>query len=142
MSTMQFLAQVRQYRQGNGFEEAGCRRVRLSYDATDPYAVTLEVSHCDTWPRWVLDRSLLIYGPARGAGEGDVHIRPASERPGQRVAIVVRTGADTWLELTLRRAEIDAAVDRFDAIVPNGGESDLIDWDTELSALLGGGDLR
>ncbi|ASR38856.1 hypothetical protein BAY61_01325 [Prauserella marina] len=135
---MEYVAQARRHQQGCEVEDLGSRRVRLSYDPDDPYAVALEVFHTDAWARWVFARSLLVHVPSRGKGLGAVHVCPAPGMPRQRVSIILRTAPGVGFELVLRRAEVDAAVDRFDHVVAIGSESEYIDWETELAALGGG----
>ncbi|MFI6369364.1 SsgA family sporulation/cell division regulator [Streptomyces sp. NPDC050546] len=51
----------------------------LSYDAADPFAVTLVFSHDGrVLARWQLDREMLADGLRRPVGLGDVRIRPVS----------------------------------------------------------------
>lgn len=134
----EYVALARRHEQGCGVEELGTRRVRLSFDAADPYAVALEVFHREAWARWVFARTLLINGAARGAGTGQVHVCPVVGLPGQRVGIILRTAPGVGFELILRRAEVTAAVERFDRVVPVGSEAERIDWPAELAALMGG----
>ncbi|MFD7711636.1 SsgA family sporulation/cell division regulator [Streptomyces sp. NPDC059785] len=52
----------------------------MTYDAGDPFAVTLEFSHEGrVLARWRLDRQMLADGMERPVGEGDVHMRPQSD---------------------------------------------------------------
>lgn len=51
----------------------------LSYDAADPFAVTLVFSHDGrVLARWQLDREMLADGLTRPVGVGDVRLRPES----------------------------------------------------------------
>ena len=51
----------------------------LSYDAEDPFAVTVVFSHDGrVLARWRLDREMLADGLRRPVGLGDVRLRPAS----------------------------------------------------------------
>ncbi|MFI6206417.1 SsgA family sporulation/cell division regulator [Streptomyces sp. NPDC051041] len=52
----------------------------LSYDAADPFAVTVVFSHDGrVLARWRLDREMLAAGLARPVGVGDVRLRPVSQ---------------------------------------------------------------
>ena len=60
----------------------------LSYDAADPFAVTVVFSHDGrVLARWQLDREMLGDGLRRPVGVGDVRMRPESR--------------GMWLELRL-----------------------------------------
>ncbi|GAA3999085.1 SsgA family sporulation/cell division regulator [Streptomyces sp. NBC_01352] len=51
----------------------------LSYDAADPFAVTVVFSHDGrVLARWRLDREMLTDGLGRPVGVGDVRMRPVS----------------------------------------------------------------
>ncbi|GGM07469.1 hypothetical protein GCM10010129_59220 [Streptomyces fumigatiscleroticus] len=51
----------------------------LSYDAADPFAVTVLFSHDGrVLARWRLDREMIADGLTRAVGEGDVRMRPVS----------------------------------------------------------------
>ena len=51
----------------------------LSYDAADPFAVTVVFSHDGrVLARWRLDREMLAEGLLRPVGVGDVRLRPVS----------------------------------------------------------------
>ncbi|MEV5439261.1 SsgA family sporulation/cell division regulator [Streptomyces sp. NPDC052682] len=51
----------------------------LSYDAADPFAVTVVFSHDGrVLARWQLDREMLAHGLTRPVGIGDVRLRPES----------------------------------------------------------------
>ncbi|MEU7059519.1 SsgA family sporulation/cell division regulator [Streptomyces sp. NPDC046197] len=54
----------------------------LSYDADDPFAVTVVFSHDGrVLARWTLDREMLGDGLSRPVGVGDVRFRPVSTGP-------------------------------------------------------------
>ncbi|PRX47741.1 sporulation and cell division protein SsgA [Prauserella shujinwangii] len=136
--SMQYLAWARRHVLGEPVEELGSRRIRLSYDSADPFAVVLEIANRDAWARWQFARDLLAAGLHHGTGLGEVHVCPAPHEAGDRVAIILRTEPGVGFELLLRRAEIEHALAGMHALVPSGQESARIDWERELAALGGG----
>jgi Streptomyces sporulation and cell division protein, SsgA len=80
-------------------------RISLSWDSTDPYAVTMEVHGATTVKRWLFAWDLLAEGRLHEAGIGDVRIRPAG--PG-RVQLVLMPGSAEQATLTIASAEVVA----------------------------------
>ena len=109
----------------------------LSYDPADPYAVTLELSTGTDrgMVAWVFARQLLLDGVTKATGEGDVHVWPVFTG---RIPV-------TFLSLSspsgsaLFEVDMPGLVDfltRTVALVPAGCESDHVNLDAELAALL------
>ena len=117
-------------------------RAILTYDRTDPYAVTVAF---DTAPHehhsgdlvcWTFARSLLEQGVTRRVGDGDVKAWPAVVSGGQVVCLSLTSpSGDALFELPLR--ELVAFLTQSFAVVPSGSESDHVDTDLELALLLG-----
>jgi hypothetical protein len=60
----------------------------LSYDASDPFAVTAVFSHDGrVLARWRLDRDMLAEGLLGPVGVGDVRLRPVSSDMGQELRL-------------------------------------------------------
>ncbi|MFE2510510.1 SsgA family sporulation/cell division regulator [Streptomyces naganishii] len=60
----------------------------LSYDAGDPFAVTVVFSHDGrVLARWTLDREMLGEGLTRPVGLGDVRFRPESDGPWEELCM-------------------------------------------------------
>ncbi|MFF6814410.1 SsgA family sporulation/cell division regulator [Streptomyces sp. NPDC012403] len=58
----------------------------LSYDPSDPFAVTIVFSHDGrVLARWQLDREMVTEGLARPVGIGDVRLRPESRGVGREL---------------------------------------------------------
>ena len=107
----------------------------LEYDVADPFAVHLVIAAGEGLVRWSFARELLIEGVKAPAGEGDVRIIPVGGQAERRVRIVLSSpdGAAT-LEAPL--AEMVEFLTATYAAVPSGTESDLVDVDALISALL------
>jgi len=107
----------------------------LGYDATDPFAVHLDIAAGDGMVRWSFARELLTDGVEQPTGAGDVRIIPVGGASGRRVRVVLTSpdGAATLEAPLSEMVEFLAAT--FDA-VPTGSESDLIDLDALVDALL------
>lgn len=137
---IQYAARVHRHQLGCEPDELGTRPVQLGYTPADPFAVTLNVADTHRWVQWRFARELLADGVERGAGIGDVHICPAAQWCGKRVAIILRhvPGAGAGVELQLRRAEVEHFLAHIEALVPEGSEAAHIDWDREFAGLAGG----
>ena len=107
----------------------------LGYDATDPFAVHLDIAAGDGVVGWSFARDLLTDGVEQATGAGDVRIIPVGGAAGRRVRVVLTSpdGAATLEAPLSEMVEFLAAT--FEA-VPTGTESDLIDLDALLDALL------
>lgn len=116
--------------------DAGAMSTLFTYDARDPFAVTLTLTTAGV--DWVLARELLADGVNAGTGEGDVFVCP--DVHGEAVVWVTLHGETSTLILGFRRAEIEYALDGMERIVPEGTESDRIDWSRELALLAWGGE--
>ncbi|MPZ60404.1 MAG: SsgA family sporulation/cell division regulator, partial [Propionibacteriales bacterium] len=63
-------------------------QAELSYNATDPLAVTALFRTKGSSVRWVFARDLLTEGVFAPAGDGDVHIWPCLDASGRAVVII------------------------------------------------------
>ena len=117
-------------------------RAVLTYDRTDPYAVTVAFDTASgerasgDLVRWTFARTLLEQGVAGRVGDGDVKVWPAVVS-GARVVCLSLTSpsGDALFELPLPEL-VDFLTQSF-AVVPSGCESDHLDTDLELALLLG-----
>ncbi len=112
-------------------------RIRLSYDATDPFAVSMDFPYLGITAeagdvvRWQFGRELLMTGMHRRAGCGDVQIWP----DGQGL-VVLLSSPDGSVSLRLpNRRPVMQFLDRSLSLVPRRAET--IDWDREIAELLG-----
>lgn len=108
----------------------------LRYDPADPLAVTLAIgTDCDDPVLWVFARDLLADGIREPSGEGDITIEPASDLDSRELRITLATDCLATL-LAPRDQVFEFLLETF-TVVPTGSEFDVIDFDAEISALLG-----
>ncbi|MFF3920728.1 SsgA family sporulation/cell division regulator, partial [Streptomyces sp. NPDC001852] len=110
--------------------------MRLRYEPADPYVVRAAFFvHSDEPVEWVLGRDLLADGLEGSAGYADVRIWSAADRGDPTMYIALRSRAGTALvEVPLH--DVKTFLERTEALVPRGTESERIDWDAELAYLL------
>jgi len=108
----------------------------LRYDPADPLAVTLAIGiECGEPVIWTFARDLLADGVKEPAGEGDITIEPASDLDSRELRITLATDSLATL-LAPRDRVVEFLVEAF-TVLPSGAEFDTIDFDAEISALLG-----
>jgi hypothetical protein len=112
----------------------------LSYSPADPYAVAI-VFHAATDERveWTFARSLLVEGVLEPVGVGDVHVWPATHAATPTVCLALSSPSGQ----ALFEAPLPAVVQFLTAtfvLVPSDCESQFVDVDAGLAALLGIGD--
>ncbi|MFB6890644.1 SsgA family sporulation/cell division regulator [Kitasatospora sp. NPDC056327] len=106
--------------------------VECRYEAGDPFAVRLDFG-ADEGAVWVLARDLLAAGLREPVGDGDVRIEPS--RTGEHVYIAL--GGETGIALLNAPVRpLTRFLRATGRAVPVGTESDRIDWDRWLDALL------
>ncbi|MFF0223399.1 SsgA family sporulation/cell division regulator [Streptomyces sp. NPDC004629] len=111
---------------------------RLSYNATDPYAVCLSLGVPSSPPvDWVFARSLLARGLSRPAGSGDVVVIPRHRCHPDMVRILLRTRHGAAVLEVASRA-VTAFLHRAEALVPPGTEHRYIDLDRVVEQLTAG----
>jgi hypothetical protein len=109
----------------------------LRYAVRDPYAVTLHFPANGVSPAvtWTFDRQLLLTGLRVHAGEGDVRIWPAHDRPDHTyIQLSAPSGRALFAAAT---QDLQLFLDTTIALVAEGAEADQVDMDAELDALLG-----
>lgn len=114
-------------------------RAGLSYDAGDPYAVSVAFhtgagSSSDT-VEWTFARQLLTDGVTSGAGAGDVRVWPGSTDGEPVVCLSLSSPSGKALFEIPVPALVEFLTMTY-AAVPTGSESDYVDVDTELALLL------
>ncbi len=110
----------------------------LEYRAEEPYAVraTFRTSQADI--EWMFARELLAEGLSKPAGEGDVVVCP--EYSGSQPLVLIALNSPTGQAfLEADRSEIVQFLDRTYDIVPVGAESEALDLDSWIAAILGEG---
>jgi sporulation and cell division protein SsgA len=122
-----------------GFDETGSRAQTegmLSYDPTDPFAVTLTLKTNPRDVRWTFARDLLVDGLSEPAGAGDVVLFPALDaETGFAVNVIELRSRDGYFMAQMPRQALQSFVRAMLDSVPLGAESELLDLD-RLAALL------
>jgi sporulation and cell division protein SsgA len=119
----------------------------LCYEATDPFAVRIAfgdvgdeggaVDADDGGIAWLVSRELLQTGLTGPAGDGDVRVWPAHAATDVLFLHLRAPSGEALFELS--RATVAAFLRQTEALVPTGTESELLDLDDELYALLSNG---
>ena len=107
----------------------------LSYNPSDPYAVTATFRSETDAVAWTFSRDLLDEGLIAPAGEGDVAVWPCTDDDGEVVCIALSSPFGQAL-LEAQRHEVEAFIVRSFNSVPRGTESELLDIDGAIEALL------
>lgn len=108
----------------------------LQYSSESPFAVTTLFRTSEGDVSWIFGRDLLADGLVDPAGEGDVTIWPSRSAQGEIVCIALDSpSGGALLEADLRT--VRGFLDDTYRLVPAGTESDLLDLDAEIAALLG-----
>ncbi len=108
----------------------------LYYDAADPYAVTLVLTGPTEPVVWVFGRDLLLDGLGEPTGDGDVHVWPSLDSYGRAVVLLELCPPSGAALVQLRSVQLARFVDRTVALVAPGSESDHVDVDAGIAALL------
>jgi hypothetical protein len=108
----------------------------IRFDANDPYAVTVTFFTGAAEPvRWTFARQLLTDGVERSVGEGDVRVWP-SQADGQPVVYIALSSPSGRALFEASLGDVVEFLSRSYLAVPTGSESDYVDVDAELGALL------
>jgi hypothetical protein len=112
----------------------------FSYDARDPYAVSITFGSTRVGGKdpvtWLIGRELLRVGLDQPTGEGDVRVGPTSRS--DVLFLHLRTHAGEAV-MELSRAALAAFVRGTETLVPFGDETAVIDLDEGLAVLLSEG---
>jgi hypothetical protein len=109
-------------------------RVQLRYDASDPYAVSVELEpEAGKGVTWVFARQLLTDGLHEQTGDGDVRVWPS--RGARRVRILLAS-PDGEATVDLPSAPLAEFLRESHQVCAVGAEPHRIDLDAELRALL------
>ncbi len=111
---------------------------RLRFRASNPWAVEVEfLVDQDEWVVWTFARELLDDGRTRPVGTGDVTLWPGSG--GEADQLFLRTSSPHGVAtFALPLDEVGEFLSDSYSTVAAGSESDEVDIDAELQALLGG----
>jgi len=108
----------------------------LQYDPRDPYAVTTVFMTGRSQVRWTFGRDLLAAGLYEPSGDGDVHVWPCLDADGHAVVIVELCSPDGEALVQARTGDLSAFVERMTKAVQPGTESDHLDLDAAITAIL------
>jgi hypothetical protein len=108
----------------------------LFYDPSDPYAVTLVLTGPTEPVVWVFGRDLLLDGVGEPTGDGDVHVWPSLDSYGRAVVLLELSPPSGAALVQLRSVQLSRFLDRTVALVAPGSESDHVDVDAGIAALL------
>lgn len=108
----------------------------FEFSPADPYAVSILFKGDPVPVRWTFARDLLIDGFYEPTGDGDVHVWPCLSSDGRAVVILELVSPSGEVLIQVGSRELSAFIHRMVASVPQGGESTLLDFDAELTALL------
>ena len=108
----------------------------LHYDPRDPYAVTTVFMTGASQVRWTFGRELLSEGLYEPSGDGDVHVWPCLDSEGHAVVIIELCSPDGEALVQAKTGDLSTFVERMSAAVQPGHESDHIDMDATINAIL------
>src|SRR6476620_2505733 len=108
----------------------------LHYDPRDPYAVTTVFMTGASQVRWTFGRDLLVEGLYEPSGDGDVHVWPCLDSDGRAVVIIELCSPDGEALVQARTNDLSTFVDRMSTAVEPGHDSDHLDVDAAITAIL------
>jgi Streptomyces sporulation and cell division protein, SsgA len=106
----------------------------LTYDALDPFAITMTFHTRQGDVPWVFSRELLLSGLADPAGEGDVHVWPSIDLAGRAIVVIELHSNSGSFVAQARTPEIYRFLTRTMSMVALGSEA--IDVDAMIDSLL------
>jgi hypothetical protein len=109
----------------------------LQYDARDPYAAVVVFNTERGRITWSFGRDLLIGGLHEPTGDGDVHVWPCLDSAKRQVVLIELTSVDGCALVQAPIEDVRRFADRITALVAPGTESEHLDLDAEIAALLG-----
>lgn len=108
----------------------------FEYNAADPFAVSILFKGEPAPVRWTFARDLLIEGFFEPTGDGDVHVWPCLSPEGSAVVILELISPSGEVLIQVNSRELSQFLQRITTAVPRGEESDLLDFDDEITSLL------
>ena len=108
----------------------------LHYDARDPYAAVVVFDTARGRVRWAFGRDLLLAGLYEPAGDGDVHVWPNHDSAERPVVVIELISSHGCALVQARLDDVTRFVDRITALVAPGTESDHLDVDAAIVAIL------
>ncbi len=108
----------------------------FEFDPADPFAVSVLFKAEPVPVRWTFARDLLVEGFYEPTGDGDVHVWPCLSAEGSAVVILELNSPSGEVLVQVSSRAVSNFVRHMLAVVPQGAEADLLDFDTELTQLL------
>jgi hypothetical protein len=107
----------------------------LSYNTSDPYALTISFFLDETPVPWTFGRDLLSGGLIEPTGDGDVHVWPCLDDEGAAVVTIELCSPHGDALVELRTEDAADFVERAHALVAPGAESAHLDVDAAITAI-------
>ncbi len=111
----------------------------LQYDPRDPYAVTTVFMTGRSQVRWTFGRDLLTAGLYEPSGDGDVHVWPCLDADGHAVVIIELCSPDGEALVQAKTGDLSTFVERMNKAVVPGTESDYLNLDAAIAAIIEAG---
>src|SRR5690349_4847278 len=108
----------------------------FEYNPADPFAVSILFKGEPAPVRWTFARELLIEGFSGPTGGGDVQVWPCLSPDGSAVVILELISPSGEVLIQVNSRGLSGFLQQMTASVPQGAESDLLDFDAELTSLL------
>ncbi len=109
----------------------------FGYEPSDPYAVWITFPSPAGDVRWAMSRSVLLLGLTDPAGQGDLTVWPSIDERGRAVVVLQFHSPEGSLMARADTHEVHRFLSHTLAAVPAGTESDHLDLDALVDALLG-----
>ena len=109
---------------------------RLSYEETDPVAVTARFTLGEQTVGWTFARALLLSGMYEPVGDGDIAVRPGVDADGHATVYVELSSPHGAALLRTRTSQVATFLAMTQQVVPIGQELDGVDMDAVVSRLL------
>lgn len=108
----------------------------FEFDPSDPFAVSILFKAEPVPVRWTFARDLLIEGFYEPTGDGDVHVWPCLSAEGNAVVILELNSPNGEVLVQVSSRAVSSFIHQMLAVVPQGNEAELLDFDAELAQLL------
>lgn len=108
----------------------------LRYDGRDPFAVTAVFGTSRGRVRWSFGRDLLLDGLLEPCGDGDVRVWPCLDDTRRAVVMIELFSTEGCALLQAAVGDVSTFMDRVSAAVEPGTESDHLDVDAAIAAIL------
>ena len=111
-------------------------QAELQYTSRDPYAASIRFLTGQTEVVWTFGRDLLVDGLCEPTGLGDVHLRPYLDPRGHAVVIIELHSPAGGVLVQAPLRDLEEFVDQMTTLVRPGAESQHIDIDATVAAIL------